>query len=295
MDGQANTDLGGDPGAMLAQVANGTIAAWSEDKKKDFVKTFKDRARVAKYILHATANEIQDAALKRHFISPKHTRGRAVTSGETDYEEQRVHAAWNKVGGRDAKELHAIAQERAKAILAELPQVRSAVQIIKPDVAKMMDRCDSLRKKGQALCDELGELGRDVSLADVDQKMTIADFRAMVKGRARRKREILETLKEVGTEGTELESRVAKELYAGLPGLSDAVVRVIDQHRERAVAMDQVQRRVEEKVMFGDSKEAMSILESFERDEVEVSAQVRAEFGAALQTLRLAGKKARGK
>lgn len=285
---QADHDLGMNTEALVAQTGGGTMALWSEDKKKDFVKTFQDRANAARFILWHTAYQMTHIARDRHFISTKHQgKLEQTTCPEADVSNR------NQCGGRSTNELAKLARDRAEKILSELPAIKDAVKVIRPDVAKWMDERDELLKKGQKTADALDEVSGEVSLADVDQKMTIAEFRKNMKDRAKAKRRLVAELDEIGREGTQLESQIHKALYAGLPGVTDAVVKVINQHYERVTAFEQTGRRVEEKVLFGDSQEALSILQTFEKDEVHVSDEIRAEFKTALGALQLAGKKAR--
>ena len=287
-------DLGGSTALMLKTAGNTEIANWEDDKKRDFVKTFHDRARAAQYILNATSHELRKIALARHFIGARHVAKIQESDVVVATDDG---CSWRNgtVGGRSQNELNKIAIERAKGILEQLPAARKAVEVIRPDIAKMMDRIDKLQDQGQKLVDRLEEMSGQVKLADLNQSMTVGALRQFIKDRDKEKRSIVERLEEIGTEGDRLENTVAKELYSGLPGLSDAVIKVINQHQERVIGLDQVRRRVEERVMFGDSKEAMSILEKFEKDEVNVSDEVKAEFNLALEKLQLAGKKAKAK
>ncbi len=285
---QADHDLGMNTEALVAQTGGGTMALWSEEKKKDFVKTFQNRAVSARFILWHTAYRIQYLARERHYISQKHAGQIEATicpAADPDHS--------GNVGGRSNQELTKLAYERAEKILSELPAIKEAVKVIRPDVAKWMDERDSLLKKGQKLAEQLEEVSGEVSLADVDQKMSIGEFRKNMKDRAKTKRKLVAELDEIGREGTLLDSQINKALYAGLPGVTDAVLKVINQHYERVTAFEQTGRRVEEKVLFGDSAQALSILQHFEQDEVHVSDEIRAEFKTALGTLQLAGKKAR--
>jgi hypothetical protein len=156
-----------------------------------------------------------------------------------------------------------------------------------------MDRRDALLEKGQKLADELAEVGDKVSMSDCDQDMTIGAFRKMIKDRDAKKRSLVAQLDEIGKEGCALEAAIGKALYAGLPGLTEAVIKVVNNHNDRATALCQVMRRVEEKVMFGDSAQALEILSTFEKDEVSVSEEVRAEFGLAMEKLSLSKKRTR--
>ena len=140
----------------------------------------------------------------------------------------------------------------------------------------------------------LEEMAGSYSLADVDQKMTIGEFRKGVRDRDRKRAALSRQMNDMGQTGIELDNQINKALYLGLPGLSDAVIKVVADHLERAVAFDQTTRRVTEKVLFGDSEAAMELLKGFERDEVTVSDNIKAEFSAAMLKLGIAaGKKTR--
>jgi hypothetical protein len=91
----------------------------------------------------------------------------------------------------------------------------------------------------------------------------------------------------MGEELQEMEIRISKALYAGIPGISDAIIKVINEHYERITALGNMCRRVSERVAFGDSAEALSLLSFFEKDEATVSDTIQAEFDAALVKLNL--------
>ena len=76
-----------------------------------------------------------------------------------------------------------------------------------------------------------------------------------------------------------------KALYAGIPGISDAVLKSIKLHYDKSKALDQMGRRVEEQVLFGDSAAALELLRGFEADEEKLAGEVKAEFKAAMKTL----------
>ena len=126
--------------------------------------------------------------------------------------------------------------------------------------------------------------------------MTIKALRKMVSDREDKRVAILAEMEKLGKEGQELEDIVARRLYKGLPGLSDAIVDVVQQNLDRAIVLDTTARRVEEKVLFGDSEAALGILQVFERDEATVGDAVKAKFSAAMEALKAAtGKPARAK
>jgi len=291
--------------AALAVVDTHGMELWSEQKRNQFAGTFKERTDVARYLLLKTGDKLVETARNRRFISDKHVpviygRKDGVTCA-TDYTcfkeadpQREQYGAYYKpftmVGGRSISELDEISQGRANDILKNLPPIRTAVNIIDPAIAKKMDRRDFLLKKGQEVMDKLLEFTEEINLADYDD-MKVSAFRAMMKERDKRRRTLVEELEEIGAEGTMLEDQINKALYQGIPGLSDAVIDVAKQHFERAVAFDQMNRRVAERVIFGDSEAALEILKGFEKDEAHISETVKAGFVEALEKLKLIGQK----
>lgn len=296
-------------GNLLASVQNTDIVNWGDGKKVEFVELFQNRVIAARYLLEKTAHEIAWAAESRKFISQKHLRKlyasesrrygdgldfQAVrfydkdTSGKFDYQNP-------KIGGRDQRSLDEIAEQRAKSVLDELPALKTAVQIIDPDTAKMIERKDTLLVQGDKIREEVESVSEPILMAEQDQNMTVGAFRAMVKERDTKRKQLLTRLTEIGREGSELEEVISKRLYSGLPGLSDAVVEVIKSHIDRSVALDEVSRRVEEQVKFGDNEAAVSLLSHFEQDEVNIGDTIRSQLSEALNKLKLSVRGAKKK
>ena len=294
---------------IAASSDTNAIALWSDAKKTDFLKTFHDRAAVARFLLRYTAGKVFAAAMRRKFISEKHAAAldrRCGTNivgrlrhGDTailflelgmiqGYDRYDVKDRNREVvvGGRSFPELDRIAEERSQLILNELPPVKQAVQIIAPDVAKMIDRRDSLLVKGQVTTDALNEVSTAIKLSEVDETMTVKALHQMIRARDLRRRSLLQELRDIGTEGSDLEETISKRLFAGLPGRSEALLDVVSTHLERAPALEATERRVDEQVKFGDSEAALEILRHFEKDEVEVSASIKATFATALAALK---------
>lgn len=267
------------------------MAEWSDEKKADFVKTFEKRSYAARVILEMTADSILNTASSRKFISDKHVG--QVDRSTTVSQYCGYHRDLEEVTGRTHAELYKIAEEQAKAVLKGLPPLKKAVQIIDPATAKKIDQRDKLIAKGKKLRDELVELAEPIEMAELDQSMTVGEFRKMVKDRERRQKRVVDTLEEVAKEGNQLENAINKALYAGLPGLSDAVVKSVQDCYDRSSALDATTRRVGEQVKFGDSAAAMDILRRFEKDEAEVSTEIKAEFQDALKKLKLAATRKR--
>jgi len=290
------------PKEVLAKVDNQEIAGWSEDRRSEFCTLFTNRVKVARYLLVQTAAIVMESAKRRRFISNKHDR--AIFKGFTTDREANTFNAFYvfdpqtggypyhpKVGGREVNTLDPIADQRAKEILKSLPPLSQVVAIIDQDTAKKIDRKDKLLKDGEKIREQLDEVCGVIAMDEVDQNMTVGVFLAMVKERDTKRKGLIRKLNEISEEGRKLEEQIAKKLYAGLPGLSEAVVEVIRTHLEQALALDATGRRVEEQVKFGDSEAAVELLRHFEKDEVQVSESVRVQFAAALEKLKLSVKK----
>jgi len=289
--------MGESNAALMKQASSGEIAMWTDEKKKEFVETFNARAKAGRWILQRTADLILKTALRRQFISEKHTR----KLGRNRYlQEMRYHASdyelsdgnCSTIGGRPIGDLDAIAQERAELVLKELPPLKKVVSIIDAETAKRIERKEKIVEQLRKLKERLEEedLSGPIRMADVDPKTTVGDFMKMVEQRAKTRKGIFRKMDELAIEGNRLNVLIDKVLYKGLPGLSDAVISVVQQHLDRATALDEMGRRVGERVMFGDSEAALEMLKSFEKDEQTVPDEVRAEFQKALEKLRVSKK-----
>ena len=296
--------------SLMVSVSSGEITNWNDGKKSEFVNLFHNRVRAARYLLERTAYKIAVTAENRKFISQKHLRtlydnkdlryGNGLEfnpcrfydpEGNEEGEHLRVYVQREvRVGGRETKDLDAIAEQRAMAVLDELPPLKAAVQIINPETAKLIERKSKLIDQGEKLREEVEVVSEPIIMADEDQTMTLGAFRQMVKDRDKKRRQLLNQLSEIGKEGSELEAVISKKLYAGLPGLSDAVVEVIKSHIDRSTALDEVSRRVEEQVRFGDSAAATSLLSHFEADEAEIGDTVRSQLAEAMEKLKISVK-----
>ena len=273
----------------------GEITLWSEDKKNQFVATFEARVRVARYVLHTTAGIVLERAHEQQYVGNKCycMHAQSVKVPRVVYDARDCHTGYGyaAVGGRTLEELGGIAKERADLILKELPPLKTAVQVLDPVTAANLGRRDALSEKAEALNRVLEEVSEPISILALDSDMTIGDFRKLVKERQKKQREMVATLKDVVGEATVLEIAINKALYAGLPGLADAIVDVVKSHVERATALDAMSRRVAEQVKFGDSDAALELLRHFETDEVTISGDVREQFQAAMEKLKLRGVK----
>lgn len=281
--------------SAIIKVEQEAMITWSDGRRTEFVKTFEDRARVTRYLLHKTAELIWERATSRRYVSNKHKPEVNCFKQSSYIHDKDCGYPDYTVGGRLVSELITIAEQRAETVLDELPPIKKAVLIIDPATAKKMDKRDELLKKVRALKHQLEEIGGPISMAEVNQDMTVGEFRKMVKDRDKKRTRLLEEMEEIAVEGNELDQVINKKLYEGFPGLSNAVIKVVNDYDERAIALDATTRRVNERVMFGDSKTAMELLKNFEKDEVEVSDRIKLEFKGALEKLKIAGKRLKAK
>ena len=257
------------------------IATWSDEKKKDFTKTFQNRVDSSRYILQCMSNYIMSKAASKKFISNKH-----VNNFNAKYAGNFISRQYGiKIGGREPAELDSIAEKQADKVLKELPPLKNVVSILTPDIAKKIEEKEKILVKAQKITDEFVELSEPIHLADIDQKMTVGDFRKMVNKNEKRRKILALSLEDLGKTGQELEREIDKALYAGIPGISDAVIKAASTHIEKSIALDQLGRRVEEQVMFGDSTAALELLRGFEKDEETLVGDVKSEFKKALAVL----------
>jgi len=288
--------------ALMKQAASEGITLWSDEKKKDFVDTFNARAKAGRWILQRTGDLILKTALRRQFISDKHVRklNRSSSIQQLRYEARYNIADYDLedgnnygvVGRRSLSDLDSIAQERADLVINELPPLKKVMSIIDAETSRRLERKEKILEQLRKLKERLEEedLSGPIRMADVDPKMTVGDFTKMVEKRAKTRKSIFGKMDELAQEGNRLNEQIDRVLYKGLPGLSDAVVTVVQQHLDRAKALEEMSRRVSERVMFGDSEAAMEMLKSFEKDEVSLPEEVRAEFQKALDKLKVSKK-----
>lgn len=292
------------------------MTLWSDEKRRDFAATFDQRNRAARYILLQTAKIILDTSLTRRYVGVKaarphqrenesqfralHDRNPGYNPHGSDsgyYRDQygsRVHNEYlDTVGGRTTKELTEIAKERAEKMLSQLPILKDAVRVIDPKVARMLDRMDEIKKEGQPLLDELTSLSDAIDMDELPGTTTLDEFKTLVDTREDKRLDLVRKLDRLGDEGTKFETMVAKALYEGLPGLSDAILKLVREHREKEKALDQMGRRVTEHVLFGDSEAATTLLKKFEADELEIDGTAKTEFEAGMAALKAAAKTGR--
>lgn len=274
------------PAAMLAQTD--TMSDWSDEKKKEFAGLFKKRSTVARIICAITVSKFAKMCRSRHFISDYHLAKLKRSHGwSPDLEYKYDYGNQVRDAGRDWDEIMRLADDRAKALIRELPPLKKAVQVIDPETAKMLAKIERLEKKAETEKQALEELPTSINMEDDEyQDLTIRQFRVQVKELFDERKKLFKSMNKAGEEAQKLEIQVSKKLYKGLPGLSDAVVEVLKAQLERTTALDQMQRRVTEQVLYGDSEAATGLLKQFETDETAVSDELKGKLNAALATLK---------
>jgi len=302
--------MNSNPLALLEHHSVDEMSNWSEEKREDFTKIFTKRTNAARYILLKTAKEIFSIAESRKFVSQKHLKALHAKFGDSvfyrsefdarppSYGYNRAHERYQnqqeldkRLFDRPRDELDKVAKERAKLVIKELPPLKKAVQVIDAKTALLIERSEELKEKCQALFDELSELPTSLDMEEIDDSMTLGEFKSCVK-ELNEKRETLGTqLSKFADEGNALEIKIAKKLYMGLPGLSDAVMDTVIAHIERSDALSQFDRRVTEQVKFGDSQAAMDLLANYEKDEIDLGDSIKEKFSNALSELKASIKK----
>jgi hypothetical protein len=272
------------------------ISVWSEEKRKDFVGLFAQRTDASYRITLMTAEKIMKSAQSRRIFSTRHTGAIRKRMGGVTFESLLYHRAYEPDNEKRARqershaELSAIATERSEAILDNLPSVQKAMAIIKPEVVRWMLERDKLKLQAEKFTEDL-ENSAEVIRMSSHRDMKVGAFLDMIQKKDEVRQTMLDKLNKVAARGRELESRINKALYRGIPGLSEAVIDCIISLYESATAMTEMNRRVEERIQYGDSEKAVELLKGFEKDEKNVSEDIKERLAGALDKLKLKGKK----
>lgn len=286
-------------GEFLSRVSAAEMVAWSDDKKGEFCSTFEARVRASRTIIRMTALRVLETAESRRFISQRHLRkyrssrdhGLNNAFGTYHLMDARGHNGYaNTVGGRSIESLADIAQARAKEILDQLPALATVVSVIDPATSAKIRRKEKLQEDCTALAEEIAEVCQPISMSEMAEespKMTLVQFLQLVNDREEKRQSIEKKLLKYVTEGKMLEEVIAKALYKGIPGLSEAIIQAVDDLMAQDDSLDIMSRRVTEKVKFGDSDAALGILQHFEADEVQVKSEIKDKFQKAIDSLNL--------
>lgn len=264
---------------LLASTSSDAMREWSEQRRKDFVHMYMQRADAAIAILVRTAERLHESAVRR-FIYPQ----KATFSNDVRICHYGTH------GDRKWEEIEEVATKRADAIFSELPQVKKALEVTNPDVFELMVKKDKVIKTGTEKLKKLNEISQTISLSELDQKMTIGEFRQYAEERESMRKRLVRELNDLAQEGNGLEAKIHKALFKGIPGLKEAIEVAIDAQMARVKGFEQLKRRVQEKVLFGDSDAAQELLQHFKDDEVELDVDVKKQIAEALAKVNLVKK-----
>ena len=294
------------PFSLMVGESAAAMALWTDDKKKDYVGLFKQRANASMYILRNTARELASRAKEKQFLGvPRYNKlveectqfaGEDAVQGDR-YNYNGNADLWRKTYDRSQVDLDAMVKERVVSLIKNLPSLNAAMLILDPETHNKMLRRDELREKGQEITEKFAEVSVDVRLSDMDQTMTIGAFRAYMKDLETKRRRMLEELEEIGKEGQDIERHINKALFKGLPGIGEEIESVVKELYQQSKDMGSTSRSVENTVLYGDCDAALAILESFKSDEQKVSTAIGLRFqnGLELLKLKLAGKKVKAK
>lgn len=286
------------------------LGTWSEEKKKEFCQTFEQRTSFALGAVHATAKILFKEAMGRHFVSATKSMvdfPSTITLGhfEVNWSGNKIsdltlnmhcHGQggygsrshdFKKETGRTIEELQEVVKTRLEALIYELPASIDVVRVVKPQTAQHMQELKALETRHTAAKDKINELGRPVSMDEFTGKgILLDDFVKQAKQRQKSKHAWVFKLGQLNSEVSDLRSKVNKSLYQGIPELEKLTLQTINDLREQAFALEKLNRRVGETVKFGDSDAAMSALEQFERDEVQLAPAIEARFKGLVGQLR---------
>lgn len=262
--------------ALVNETTSGSMSLWSDEKRKDYVKLFKERSGRSYRLYWLTAWEILNETYRKGYLS--------YAQNQKAYEELNRE---NRTHGYANAEDTALAKDRAKEILQKLPSLNKVMAILDPDTSKLMDERDEVLAKGQELADKLQEYPEEIKLSEVEQDMTIGQFRAYVKKLDSEKKQLVEEMDELGKRGQDLEKQIGKALLKGIPGLSQEILDVITELVNKAKALQVITNRVEEQVLYGDCENAMEMLRHFHKDEAKIEGEIKEKFLNSLEKLQL--------
>lgn len=279
-----------DVSGLLVKAESGTMSSWSDEKRKDFTFLFAQRAHAARAVLFMTAHALAERGVRAHYLSEASTDKVFAPTGVSRWS-CRYPNNDVALSGREHEELLKVAEERAQEILGDLPAVRSAIKIIDPGTAKKMDALAKLKKELAELDATLCSLSKPIHMSDLPRETTIGEFLDNIAALKDAREVCLGKMNKVGTKAQDLERQIDKALIAGIPGIQEAVLDTIKALLDRAAALSQTKRRVEERVQFGDSTEALSILQRFEQDEITGDTDLKKKVKEAMAALQLNKKK----
>jgi hypothetical protein len=264
---------------------------WTDDKKKDYVTLFKQKANVSTYILRNTAKELAKRALDKKFLGqPRFNKLQEACNHFSGTDQVHGHydsTHWATTYNRSQADMNAVVEERVTALFKSLPSLNKAILILDPEIAKKMEERDLLKERGQEITEKIQETSEPIRMSQMDQTMTIGAFLKHIKDMEVQRKAWFEELQEIGSKGRDLEIIINKALFKGVPGISDEIEDVCRDIYEKSKAMGLLSRRVEEQVLYGDSEAALKLLSHFEKDEGKLREDIAARFNAGLEKLKL--------
>jgi hypothetical protein len=302
-DETTTTEMPENPSDVLVILAkdssSGAIAAWSDDKKKDYVKLFKKRAAASMYILRNSAYTLATKARDKQFLGqPRYNKlvedcnrfaGDDVVRSRGNYYDRDYNEgeAWRETYDRSKTDLDSIVTERVNALLRNLPSLNAAMAILDPDTLKRIERRDQLKEMGQELTEKFEELSTDIRMKELPRTMTIGDFLDKVEALEKERKDLLEQLQKIGEEGQDHERAINKALFKGLPGIGEEIESVVKELYQQSRDLGVTCRDVENVVLYGDNEAALKILEAFKADERKIATEIGQRFQKGLELLKL--------
>lgn len=277
------------------------MANWSESKRDSFCKTLNSRVQDAQWIYRNLADILFSEGKRLFFIGqgvkvPDGCIGNTSVVSRKNNLITRIGIGSKHNTSEDtsltSEELSKILIARANIILKHLPSHLKVISVVNPDVAQKLKDICNLDKKAVVLEEEINSIDPTIDLTHPDiQDMTVSELRKEMKSRQTRRKEILEKLKELRSNGSRLQDFCNKALYKGVKDLETELLAIIDQMLERAIAYSQLMRRTAESIKFGDSVTATAVFKEFSLDEVVLQSDVAVNLSSVVKRLQDVGKK----
>lgn len=270
---------------------SGPIFNWTDEKKKEYVKLLELRIDDTNFIIKGICNKIFKVASERYFIGNKSSVAiqelfpKTNISRNSSNNYNKSEREYSHLTSLTIDELDKIIDERANSIIQELPSSISVVRVILPETAKEMDKLSELNKIRKSKEEDLAEIPVCLDIDDFPDSMTIKEFKREVKNNMIKKRDLLTELNEIYGKIKKLQESIDKALYKGIPELEKAVFSTIKDLFEQSTAYGQLYRRLEERVRFGDSEAAISILNEFKDNEVNINENTKERIAIAVQKI----------
>lgn len=273
----------------LSMGSSDAMHTWDTERRKLFDQTLRKRASANNAVLKASAMRVLMAARHRRFISETQFQRAHAEISSAAIESLEVAA---QVSGRTPEELMKVADERAKDIINQMPTLKEALRVMAPHLVKPLAEKDGLSEELHTLDKTYVEQSKQIVMSEVDQSMTLGQFRQLIVDREKAREKTHARMKTLADKLTTLERQIAEVLVKGVPELADEILKTAHAQVERALELGQMSRRIGESVMFGDSESAQKILAEYESDELKTSAEFKTMFSKALERLQLKGPKA---